>query len=127
MGYIELVRGNFNFRTLWMGQIISLLGDWFNLIASASLIATLTHSGLAIGGLFVVRMLAPFIVSPIAGVMIDRYDRKKLLIFSDIARGITVLGFLVVRTPEQVWQHIIYKHMVGDVSIGSCLGWFRGR
>jgi len=103
MGYIELVRGNFNFRTLWMGQIISLLGDWFNLIASASLIATLTHSGLAIGGLFVVRMLAPFIVSPIAGVMIDRYDRKKLLIFSDIARGITVLGFLVVRTPEQVW------------------------
>ncbi len=97
------MRGNFNFRTLWMGQIISLLGDWFNLIASASLIATLTNSGLAIGGLFVVRMLAPFLVSPIAGVMIDRYDRKKLLIFSDIARGFTVLGFLVVRSPEQVW------------------------
>ncbi|MBG7609301.1 MAG: MFS transporter [Anaerolineae bacterium] len=103
VGYFDLVRNNFNFRNLWIGQIISLLGDWFNLIASASLIATLTQSGLAIGGLFVVRMLAPFLVSPIAGVMIDRYDRKNLLIISDIARGITVLGFLFVRSPEQVW------------------------
>jgi len=103
VGYVDLVRGNSNFRTLWLGQIISLLGDWFNLIASASLIAELTHSGLAIGGLFVVRMLSPFLISPIAGVVIDRYDRKKILMLSDIARGITVLGFLLVRTPEQVW------------------------
>ena len=66
-GYIQLIRSNFNFRTLWYGQIISLLGDWFNLIATASLLNELTESGLAIGGLFVVRMLAPFLMTPIAG------------------------------------------------------------
>ena len=59
---------------MWFGQIVSSLGDWFNIIASAALIALLTQSGVAIGGLFVVRMLAPFIVSPIAGVVADRYN-----------------------------------------------------
>lgn len=102
-GYLDLVRSNRNFRFLWFGQIVSLLGDWFNLIASASLIALLTQSGVAVGGLFVVRMLAPFLVSPIAGVAADRYNRKWLLILADVTRAVTVLGFLFVRQPHQVW------------------------
>ena len=103
VGYVQLVRENPNFRYLWSGQIVSLLGDWFNLIASAALIASLTQSGVAVGGLFVVRMLAPFLVSPFAGVAADRYNRKHLLIATDIARAITVFGFLLVREPGQVW------------------------
>lgn len=102
-GYLELVRGNTNFRMLWFGQIISLLGDWFNLIASASLIGALTESGLAVSGLFVVRALAPFLVSPFAGVAADRYSRKRILILADIGRAITVMGFLLVRHAQDVW------------------------
>ena len=102
-GYLELIRENRNFRQLWYGQITSLFGDWFNLIASAALVAQLTGSGMAIGGLFVVRMLAPFLVSPLAGVAADRYNRKKLLILTDLIRAIIVLGFLFVRTEAQVW------------------------
>ena len=60
IGYIDLIRQNPNFRWLWCGQVVSLLGDWFNLIASAILIADLTGSGLAIGVLFTIRMFAPF-------------------------------------------------------------------
>ncbi len=103
VGYLDLVRTNRNFRFLWTGQVISLLGDWFDLIASAALISQLTHSGLAVGSLFVVRMLAPFLVSPLAGVLADRYNRKTLLIVADILREIIVLGFLLVRTPGQAW------------------------
>jgi MFS family permease len=103
VGYFQLVRENANFRNLWFGQIVSLLGDWFNLIASASLIGMLTKSGLAVGGLFVVRMLAPFVVSPIAGVVADRFNRKSILIVADLARALTVLGFLLIREPDQVW------------------------
>ena len=102
-GYRDLVRHNPNFRMLWLGQIVSLLGDWFNLIASAALVSSLTGSGLAVGGLFVVRMLAPFLISPFAGVAADRYNRKTLLIATDLGRGIVVLGFLLVREPEHVW------------------------
>lgn len=103
VGYLELVRKNRDFRFLWLGQIVSLLGDWFNLIASASLITLLTQSGLAVGGLFVVRMLAPFLISPLAGVVTDRYDRRRLLILTDLLRAVTVMGFLLVRRPQDVW------------------------
>ena len=103
VGYGVLIRENANFRFMWFGQIVSLLGDWFNLIASAALLALLTQSGVAIGGLFVVRMLAPFIISPIAGVVADRYNRKQILILTDITRAITVLGFLFIRDASQIW------------------------
>lgn len=103
VGYLTLLRSNRNFRWLWISQVISLLGDWFNLIASAALLSQLTDSGLAIGSLFVVRMLAPFIVTPFAGVIADRYNRKLILILTDVVRGITVIGFLFISRPEDVW------------------------
>jgi MFS family permease len=103
IGYLDLLRENRNFRYLWLGQIVSLFGDWFNLIASAALISNLTDSGLAVGGLFIVRMLAPFFVSPIAGVAADRFNRKQLLIITDITRAMVVLGFLFVRDADDIW------------------------
>ncbi len=117
ISYSQLLRSNRNFRWLWSGQIVSLLGDWFNLIASAALLAQLTESGLAIGGLFVIRMLAPFITSPIAGVVADRYNRKAILMATDIIRGITVVGFLFIRRPEDVW--IIYALTAIQLGTGS--------
>ena len=103
IGYRQLIRGNRNFRLLWLGQIISLLGDWFNFVASASLIAILTQSGFAVGSLFVVRMLAPFFISPIAGVVADRYNRKNILIVTDLTRAVAAFGFLFVRNADHVW------------------------
>ena len=102
-GYWQLIRSNRSFRYLWSGQIVSLTGDWFNLIASTALIATLTQSGTAVGGLFVVRMLAPFLVSPFAGVVADRYNRKAIVITTDVLRCFVVLGFVLVREPQHVW------------------------
>ena len=103
IGYIDLIRQNSNFRWLWCGQVVTLLGDWFNLIASAILIAELTGSGFAIGVLFTIRMLAPFTVAPIAGVCADRYNRKHLLIITDIVRVFIVLGFLFIRDESDIW------------------------
>ena len=103
IGYVELVRENKNFRNLWFGQIVSLLGDWFNLIASATLVDTLTGAGVAVGSLLAIRALAPFLVAPLAGVIADRYNRKWILIWSDILRGLIMLGFLFVRNERDVW------------------------
>jgi len=103
VGYFELILQNANFRWLWSGQIVSLLGDWFNLIASAILIAELTDSGLALGVLFTIRMLAPFVVAPVAGIFADRYNRKHLLIITDLVRAVVVLGFLFVQDADDIW------------------------
>ena len=103
VGYFELLRQNPNFRWLWGGQVVSLLGDWFNLIASAILIAELTGSRLALGFLFTIRMLAPFFIAPLAGICADRYNRKHLLIITDLARAVIVIGFLFVRDASDIW------------------------
>ena len=103
VGYLELLRHNKNYRLLWLGQVVSLLGDWFNLIASASLMTNLSPSGAAIGVLFMIRLVAPFVVSPIAGVVTDQYNRKHILLCTDILRAMIAFGFLLVRTPEQIW------------------------
>ncbi|MCB0145981.1 MAG: MFS transporter, partial [Caldilineaceae bacterium] len=116
-GYVELVRDNANFRYIWLGEIVSLLGDWFNLIASATLIARLTGSGAAVGGLFVLRMVAPFLVSLLAGVVADRYNRKQILIWSDLLRGVVVLGFFFVREANDVW--LLYVLTALQLGIGG--------
>ncbi|MCB0190730.1 MAG: MFS transporter [Anaerolineae bacterium] len=116
--YIDLVKDNRDFRYLWFSQVISMLGDWFNLIASASLVADLSGSkGLAIGGLFIARLLPPFVLGPVAGVLADRFDRRKILIISDLLRAGVVLGFLFVRSERDIW--LIYVLTLLQLSISA--------
>ena len=101
--YLDILKHNQNFRHLWWGNVVSLLGDWFNLIASAALVTELTSSGVAISYLFLVRFLPMFLFSPIAGVIADRYDRKKIMVLADLLRAVTVLGFLFIRSADHLW------------------------
>ena len=101
--YLNLLRHNQNFRYLWWGNVVSLLGDWFNLIASAALVTKLTNSGVAISYLFLVRFLPQFLFSPIAGVIADHYDRKKIMILADLLRVVAVSSFLLIRSADQLW------------------------
>jgi MFS family permease len=102
-GYLELLRGNRNFRHLWLGQVVSQLGDWFDTIALYTLVLTLTGSGRAIGLVLVARFLPSFIVGPLSGVVADRFNRRTVMIASDLLRAVVVLGFLLVRRPDQMW------------------------
>jgi MFS family permease len=115
--YIDLIRRNHDFRNLWFSQIISQIGDWFNLIASASLVAELSGAGLAISGLFIARLLPPFLLGPVVGVVADRFDRRKILIASDLLRAVVVLGFLLVRTENEIW--LLYALTVLQLCISA--------
>jgi MFS family permease len=108
--YIDLLRRNRNYRYLWLGSVVSQLGDWFNLIASAEIITDLTSSGVAISYLFLARFL-PFLFSPLAGVLADRYSRRQIMIVSDLLRALTVLGFLFVRESGQIWLFYVLTVM----------------
>lgn len=103
-GYLELLRSNRNFRQLWLGQVVSQLGDWFNTMAIFRLLQDLTQdSARAIGLMLVARFLPSFIVGPLSGVVADRFSRRHVMILSDLLRAVVVLGFLLVRRPEHVW------------------------
>jgi predicted MFS family arabinose efflux permease len=106
IGYIELLRSNGDFRNLFTGQVISQIGDWLNSVALFTLLFDLTGSSQAVAYILILRLLPLFFFGPLAGVVADRYSRKAIMIASDVLRGLLVLGFLLVRSPDQVW--IIY-------------------
>lgn len=101
--YWRLVRSNRNFRLLWWAQIVSELGDWFYAIAIYSLLLELTGSAKSIGLAYVLQVLPQFFVAPTAGAVNDRMSRKRVMILTDLARAIIVLGMLAVRSPSLVW------------------------
>lgn len=101
--YLVLLRDNRGFRFIWLGSVVSQIGDWFNLIAAALLIGRLSDSGVAISYLFLARFLPLFFFSSIGGVLADRFDRRRIMIVADLLRAVIVWGFVFVREPEQVW------------------------
>jgi len=102
---------------LWLGQVVSQLGDWFNTIALYTIILNLTGSGRAIGLLMVARFVPSFIFGPISGVLADRFSRRTIMIVSDLLRALVVLGFLFVRRADQLW--IIYLLTVLQLGLST--------
>lgn len=101
--YISLVRDNKNYRNLWLAQIISNFGDWFGILAVYAIIQIYSGSELLLGLIIVVKMLSLAFFSPIAGYITDRFNRRRLMIWCDIFRGIIVLGFILITTAELLW------------------------
>jgi MFS family permease len=117
VGYVELIRNNRNFRQLWLGQVVSQLGDWFDTIALYTIILNLTGSGRDVGLLLVARFVPSFIFGPISGVLADRFSRRSIMIVSDLLRALVVLGFLFVRRADQLW--IIYVLTVAQLALST--------
>jgi MFS family permease len=116
-GYWALVTGNKNFRRLWGGNLISLLGDWFNTIALYVVVTELTGSPFALGAVFITKMLPWALSAPLAGVLVDRYSRRGLMIGTDIFRAVLVLGYLLIDTPAAVpWLYVL---LTGQVVAGA--------
>jgi len=101
--YLSILRTNRNFRLLFFGQAISQLGDWFNSVAVYALLLDLTGSATAVAWMMIVQYLPVALVGPAAGVVVDRVNRRKLMIAADLVRGFLIFGLLLVRRADQVW------------------------
>jgi len=101
--YLSLFRHNRNFRLLYIGQTISQLGDWFNAVAVYALLLDLTGSATAVAWMMIVQFMPMALVGPFAGVVVDRVNRRRLMIAADLVRGCLILGLLLVRRADQVW------------------------
>lgn len=93
-GFLKLLRSNRNYRCTWMGQVVSEVGDNFNNIAVFALVMEQTHSGLAISGVMLARAVGMITAGPVAGVVLDRVDRRKAMIVSDLVRAVIAMCFL---------------------------------
>ena len=117
IGYFRLLQQNASFRNLWYGQVVSELGDWLNSIAIYALILKLSDSGMAMAGAMMAKLLPIVLVSPIAGVVVDRVSRKTVMIVSDLLRCVVVLGFLLVEDRDALW--LVYALVIVEISLSG--------
>jgi len=113
--YVSILRNNRNFRLLYIGQTISQLGDWFNAVAVYALLLDLTGSATAVAWMMIVQFLPVAVFGPLAGVIVDRVNRRRLMIITDLLRGGLILTLLLIRRPDQVW----IAYVVMAVAVGA--------
>ena len=112
--YLSILRGNRNFRLLYIGQTISQLGDWFNAVAVFALLLDLTGSATAVAWMMIVQFLPVALVGPLAGVVVDRVDRRRLMIVTDLMRGSLIFALLLIHRADQVWiAYVVMAVIVG--------------
>lgn len=101
--YLTLLRGNRDFARLYVAQLASFAGDWFATVALLGLALELSGSS-AVASLVLVLQTGGFAAAtPLAGMLADRLDRRRLMVAADLARIPIALSFLLVRGPETLW------------------------
>src|SRR5215208_2296631 len=98
--YLDVVRSS-RYFPLWLGQLVSNFGDTLHYIALVVLVFQLTGQGLAVAAMVVAEIVPVLLLGPVAGVVIDRFSRKAVLVGADLVRAALVLSLL---WPQGAWH-----------------------
>ena len=115
--YARLLRGNRNFRRLWLAQIVSEIGDWFYTLSIYTLLLQLTGHASSVALALVLQVLPQTLIGPTAGVVNDRLRRKQVMIAADLVRFVVVLAMLLVRSRSLVW--LVYPLLLAETTMAA--------
>lgn len=104
-----------NYALLWVGGLISVLGDWVFIAALPFYVYNLTGSALASGGLFIALTVPNILLGSVAGVFADRWDRRRVMVAADFSRAAVLLLLFAVRSPDCIW--LVYAVAALDAAI----------
>ncbi len=107
---------NRHFLALWLGQVISNVGDYFYFLAVPITVNRLTGSMSALALSMISIFLPQLLFGLVAGVFVDRWNRKRTMIVADLLRGLIVLLCLTIRSADQVWVFYLVGFMVSTIS-----------
>lgn len=102
--YWPLLR-NVYFRRLWVSQFVSGIGDWLVVGLLIPLVTTLTGgSAFAVAGIMIVKILPALLLSSVVGVLVDRFDRRRVMIACDAIRAVLTLGLLFTNSLAVIYM-----------------------
>ncbi len=107
------VLSNRRFLILWLAQAGSDLGDVFTRMALLIFVTEKTTSPVALSVVIAVQMVPMILFAPFVGVLVDRWDKKRVMVTSDVLRAILLLG---VASSTQLWQVFVLSFLVSLVS-----------
>ncbi len=99
---------NRDFGLLFVGRLVSQIGDGIHYFAMAWLVLDLTGSGAALGSLLMAASLPGIILAPFSGVLADTLDRKKIVVAMDVIRGLLVLMLAGIHASDQLTLPVLY-------------------
>jgi MFS family permease len=107
-----------NFRRYVTGQSLSLIGTWVETVAQALLVLHLTHSGTILGLTTATRYGPILLLSPYAGLLVDRYTKRRILVVTQTGLALvsTVLGVAVLEGEVRLWQIFVLGLLFGTFS-----------
>jgi MFS family permease len=106
-----------DYRLLLAGQFLSNIGDWLLLVAAPFFVFQLTGSTMATGLTLTAESVPAIVLGPVAGVFADRWDRRRIMIVTDLLRAATVLSMLAVHDRSGVW--ILYAALTLEAAFGQ--------
>ena len=120
---------NKNFMLLWIGQLVSAFGNAIQYIALMWWVLEVTKSPAVLGNVFALAVLPRVILGPIAGVVVDRVNRKWIIVLADLFRGVIIvwMGLMALKGTLQVWQLYVIALLISfagaffDPAIGSSI------
>ena len=98
---------NRNFSLLWTGQLVETIGNSLTSIAASIYVYRLTNSALSVGLMLMATAAPSLLVGLFAGVFVDRYDRKKIMIAADVLRGVLILLVPILVPLNVIWLYVI--------------------
>src|SRR3989338_7230171 len=116
-GYRALFRSR-PFAMIWIGTLLSLMGDSIGIVAVVTIVQTLSgHSSLAMTIYYLIRDLVPLFVMIPSGICADRWDQRKIMLWSDLGRMLIVLGYMFYL----LWPSpgLIYIVLIFHVALSS--------
>jgi MFS family permease len=106
-----------DFGLLWAGGLISETGDWFLLVGLPIWVLQITGSSLVTATVFLVGLLPGLVVGPLAGVLVDRWDRRRTLVAVSLGQAAFLLPLLAVHDRGDLW--IVYAVMAVEATLGQ--------
>ena len=112
---LRLLRTNRDLRVLFVAQVVSFMGDWFSFVAVTGIVKDGTSSPFLVSLAYVSFSLPAFLVSPVAGAVADRFDRRRLLLVVSIAQAVAALGLLTASN-DRVWPVFVFQGLVSGLA-----------
>ncbi len=106
-----------DYRRLWAAQGISDIGDALTNLTLLIVVTRITGSTAALAAMAIALAVPAIVIGPIAGVFVDRWDRRRVMLASDLIRAGLVLGFVFVASTDRLW--LMYAIAVAHATVGT--------